>query len=302
MFKIADGGHSVTAEPKIEGLSHAVAFSADSAQLAVARADARLVDVWDLASRQRRHSFRLPEASVSSLSFAVSFSGDGGTLAAGNDDGTTIVWDLRTGLIVGRPLVGLRGAAEHVTLNVDASHVITASATGVASWDLERTALSTSRRLDSPVEISSQSVAFSPDGHRVATIGPNGQLVHPGQGHPAAPGRARPNWFVTLLPLWRRLQPRWSVRRCRRRSSAVVHRCKIRNCRPSAARHRCTTDRSRVQPRRKDLGGRSRRRNRRHRRRRTVVHPTSNDTLIRARGRSPQSPGARFSGTRSGSP
>jgi WD40 repeat protein len=173
VFRVADGGDSVGSEFTLEGSSHAVAFSADGAQLAVARAEDRLVDVWDVASRRRRYSFRLPEGNASSLSFAVSFSPDGGTLASGNDDGTTVVWDLETGQAVGRPLVGLRGAAEHVTIDADTSHVTTASATGVASWDLQDTALSTRRNFGSS---AIEGVAFSPDGHQVATIGIDGQL------------------------------------------------------------------------------------------------------------------------------
>ena len=148
--------------------------SALTARFSPWRADGGLVDVWDVASRQRRHSLMSPGATP----IALSFSRDGGTLAAGNTDGTTVVWDLETGQAVGQPLAGLRGAVEHVTIDDDASHITTASATGVASWDLQGTALSTHRSLGpSPVGLLiAQSVAFSPDGHHVATIGFDGQL------------------------------------------------------------------------------------------------------------------------------
>jgi len=175
VFRVADGGHSVGTEFALDGPSHAVAFSSDGALLGVTRADDRLVDVWDVASRQRLHSFRLPEGiDNSALSFAVSFSQDGGTVAAGNADGTTVAWDLETGQVVGPPLVGLRGAAAHVTIDADASHITTASATGVASWDLQGTALST-RRIPEPT-LEGTSVAFSPDGRQVATIDTGGRL------------------------------------------------------------------------------------------------------------------------------
>jgi WD40 repeat protein len=175
VFSVADGGQSVATEFTLDGPSHAVAFSGDGALIAVARADDRLVDVWDVASRQRLHSFRPPEAvDDSALSFAVSFSQDGGTVAAGNADGTTVAWDLESDRLVGPPLVGLRGAAEHVTIGANASHVTTASATGVASWDLQGTALST--RQDTDHSLESDSVAFSPDGHHVATIDMEGLL------------------------------------------------------------------------------------------------------------------------------
>jgi WD40 repeat protein/serine/threonine protein kinase/energy-coupling factor transporter ATP-binding protein EcfA2 len=173
VFRIRDGGQSVTTEFSLEGSSLAVAFSADGALLAVARIDDRLVDVWDVASRRRRHSFRLPATPI-----ALSFSRDGETLAAGNDDGTTVAWDLESGQAVGRPLAGLRGPAEHVTVDAETSHITAASATGVASWDLQETALSTHRSLG-PVPAGApiaQSVAFSPDGHEVATIGSDGEL------------------------------------------------------------------------------------------------------------------------------
>jgi WD40 repeat protein len=159
----------VSSEFSLEGDSWAVAFSADGALLAVVRD--RLVDVWDLAARQLRHSLAFPGASP----LALSFSRDGGTLATGNADGTTVVWDLETGHAVGQPLAGLRGAVEHMTIDAGGSIITTASASGVASWDLQGTALSTHRPLR-PSTRTAQSVAFSPDGHLVATIGIEGQL------------------------------------------------------------------------------------------------------------------------------
>ncbi|MEO6628447.1 MAG: TIR domain-containing protein, partial [Aquihabitans sp.] len=172
VFTVADGGRSVRSEFSLEGSSDSVAFSADATLLATASTGRRLVNVWDVASRRRRHSFAFPGAMPSALSFFR----DGSTLAAGNLDGTTVLWDLETGQTIGRPLVGLRGAVEHVTIDADASHITTASATGVASWDLEGTALSTRRRFLGPVTGASVSVSFSRDGHRVTTIGPQGQL------------------------------------------------------------------------------------------------------------------------------
>jgi WD40 repeat protein len=172
LYGVADGGRSVRLEFLLEGHfgSLSVAFSADGALLGAGGGG--LVDVWDVASRQRRHSLAFPGARPN----ALSFSPDGGTLATGNADGTTVVWDLETGHAVGQPLVGLRGAVEHLTIDAGGSHITTASASGVASWDLQGTALSTHRRLGSSGRQVSQGVAFSPDGHQMATIGYEGQL------------------------------------------------------------------------------------------------------------------------------
>jgi WD40 repeat protein len=175
VFSVADGGRSVAPEFSVEGSSRRVAFSADGALLAVARADDRLVDVWDVAGRRRRHSLTFPGSNDFG---SLSFSPAEGTLAAGRTDGTTVVWDLESGQAVGEPLGGLRGAVDHVVIEADSSRITTASATGVASWDLSGTALSTRRLLGSvvPGVPFAESVAFSPDGERIATIGYEGDL------------------------------------------------------------------------------------------------------------------------------
>jgi WD40 repeat protein len=64
---------------------------------------------------------------------------------------------------------------EHVTVDADASRVTAASATGVASWDLRATALSTHLSFGR-APTTSQGVTFSPDGRDLATIGSEGQL------------------------------------------------------------------------------------------------------------------------------
>ena len=143
---MADGGRSVEASSPWKGAVHTVAFSADGTLLAIGTRGRRLVEVWDLASRRRRHSFALPGANAPSPCLLPRRKNAGRR----EHDGTTVLWDLETGQAVGRPLVGLRGAVEHVTIDADASHITTASATGVASWDLQGTALSTHRRLGFP--------------------------------------------------------------------------------------------------------------------------------------------------------
>jgi WD40 repeat protein len=173
---VTDGGRSVAPEFSVAGSSRRVAFSADGALLAVARADDRLVDVWDVAARRLRHSLTFPGANDFA---ALSFSPAGGTLAAGRTDGTTVVWNPESGQAVGEPLAGLRGAVDHVAIDSETSRITTASVTGVASWDLSGSALSR-RRVLGPIVAAApvaEPVASSPDGERVATVGPEGDVA-----------------------------------------------------------------------------------------------------------------------------
>ena len=99
------------------------------------------VDVWDIASDHMRVALR-----VATLEGALHFSPDGSTLAVGQDDGATTFWDIRTGEMIGEPLVGLRGAVKRLAFGADGS-LVTASATGAAMWDLTRPALSRATKI-----------------------------------------------------------------------------------------------------------------------------------------------------------
>lgn len=158
------GGTTIT-DSGIGGPSSAgqVAFSPDGTLLATGGPQA--VDVWDIASGQRRVTLR-----VASLESTLLFSPDGLSLAVGQDDGAITFWDIRTGEMIGEPLVGLRGAVTRLAFAADGS-LVTASATGAATWDLTGTALSRNAQIASLPEdiVNTPALGFGPDGRDIAT-------------------------------------------------------------------------------------------------------------------------------------
>jgi WD40 repeat protein len=113
--------------------------------------------------------------------WSVAFSRDGRTLASASHDGMIRVWDVRTGTLVGRPLVGAKGRdAFSVAFSPD-GHTLAAGGGGgvVHLWDLR------TRNLDHVILVDGavDSLAYSPDGGTLASGGDAGvELWNPTTG------------------------------------------------------------------------------------------------------------------------
>jgi eukaryotic-like serine/threonine-protein kinase len=145
----------------------------------IASASLDTVKVWD--ARTERTVFALPAAQGKiPLPFAaVAFSPDGSYLVTGKQDGAVEIWDAATSQTVGT-LDTHKGPVRGVVFSKDGRHLISASSDGIVKlWDAKRL---DKQYLDGTPEprippIRARvagpglSVAFSPDGRRLATGG-----------------------------------------------------------------------------------------------------------------------------------
>ena len=119
---------------------------------------------------------RVGHGAVNSVAFSV----DGRTLAAGNGDGTVLVWDV--GTAKRQVLNGRQGAILSVALSPDGRWLAAAHSDGsnaghdngtVLLWDLR----AGTQRVLKRGQLSVNGVAFSPDGHTLASGGGDGTVV-----------------------------------------------------------------------------------------------------------------------------
>ena len=126
---------------------------------------------WDTATGQELSQLKLPNGGILSgqpLAF-ISTSNDGKKAATGGFDTPTILWDLETG----KQLLKMNGRtnmAYKVRFNADGSQLTSG---GRTRWDLRtgRGLRLTSAPVDGVIDLP------SPDGHLLATYGPNNNVV-----------------------------------------------------------------------------------------------------------------------------
>jgi WD40 repeat protein len=137
-----------------------VAFSPDGKRLATASLDST-ARVWDLATGRTVLTLTNHTDGV----YGIAYSPDGTRLATASRDGTAKIWDAGTGQELST-LKGHTSTLTRVAFSPDGKRLVSASQDRtIKFWDVATGAQS----LTLP---GTASVAFSPDGTRLATIGP----------------------------------------------------------------------------------------------------------------------------------
>ncbi|GAA0420692.1 hypothetical protein Acor_83280 [Acrocarpospora corrugata] len=107
--------------------------------------------------------------------FSVAYSPDGTRLATGSADGTVRIWDARTAIQLGEPLIGHAGAVRSVVFSPDGTRLATGSdGSAVRIWDAR-----TGTPIGNPLIGHSKrvsSVVFSLDGSRLASGSDDGTV------------------------------------------------------------------------------------------------------------------------------
>jgi WD40 repeat protein len=156
-------------------LLRGLAFSPDGSQLVTLVRYSDTVRVWDVATGRQIHAVDGFEAAV----MAVDIDPDGTRLAVGQVSGAVQIVDLATGRIVGDPFRGPRRRIIHLRFSPDGSLLAgTVEDSTAHLWDVE-TGLALGPRFQFDVETVNRQSAleFSPDGHRLLTVGRNGDVI-----------------------------------------------------------------------------------------------------------------------------
>jgi WD40 repeat protein/DNA-binding SARP family transcriptional activator len=169
VWEMADGELRWRLPGRIVGMdtTDSLAFSADSARLAVANMDGQ-PKVWDMANG--RELFAL--AGHESVTDGLAYSPDGRRLATGDSAGIVKIWDAATG----RELATLKhgGRVHGLAFSPDGRHLAAAGADGrLVVWDTE----SGGTVLSLPTSSGLYDIAYMPDGERLVSVHQDGTTM-----------------------------------------------------------------------------------------------------------------------------
>ena len=143
------------------------AFSPDGKTLATWYADGTAL-LWNTATGQQ---LRTLQPSRTGAVTAAAFSPDGKTLATGYAFGAALLWNTATGQRAGAPLPAGSGAINAVAFSHNGKTLATAGTDGVVRlWNVRTHVMSGA---SIPVNLGIRSLAFEPDGKKIATAGNN---------------------------------------------------------------------------------------------------------------------------------
>lgn len=150
---------------KEDSYVRSVCFSPDG-QYLVSGAEDKTVKVWDMHSRELKHSFQGHELDI----YSLDFSSDSRFIVSGSGDGKTKIWNMETGLCdytLGNEEIGPKEGVTSVAISPDGKYVAAGSLDCVVRlWDTQ-----TGKFIENfkGHDDSVYSVAFSPDGKTLAS-------------------------------------------------------------------------------------------------------------------------------------
>jgi len=172
LWDLTDPSHPSRLDQVLTGqpYSEAMEFSPDGNILATASFYSGTVRLWNLANPAQPSLLGHPLTDIDDQVFSLAFSPDGDTLAAGSSGGV-VLWDLTDPAhpsLLDRPLTSQTGLVESMKFSPDGDTLAASGGEAVIVWDLTHPAVPRSlAELTGPDEVLS--VAFSPDGRKLAT-------------------------------------------------------------------------------------------------------------------------------------
>jgi WD40 repeat protein len=146
-----------------EGIVTQTAFSPDGRLLATSGNDATVM-LWDVTSGAPVRQLAGHRAGIARMRFSP----DGRRLVSASGDKTAIIWDVATGNVL-HTLEGHDGVVLNIAISHDGTRLASLDNSSVHVWDM-----ASGKRLQQLRETSSAlSVAFSPDGRRIAAAETN---------------------------------------------------------------------------------------------------------------------------------
>src|SRR5262249_19776094 len=132
----------------------------------------RTVKLWDIETRTEVHTFR----GHSNWVMSVAIEPDGTRILSGGLDNTIRLWDTKTGEEIRAVQTEIRGGIYGVAFSADGARVAAAGGAFDGMLKVWNAKTGKEELLIKVPEVRLQTVAFAPDGRRLAAGGANGLL------------------------------------------------------------------------------------------------------------------------------